>query len=156
MRSSWTRKSFAALAFALTLGVSACGDDEVGPGEWTLDDLEGTWVITRYEYSADADANETFDLIEEGTTGELVINGNGGYTITFDTPGLPQPVVATGTLSIDANGNVVDSDEGGVINITREGDTITIRDETESFDFDDDPQTPDEPADLLIVMELQN
>ena len=156
MRSSWTRNSIAAVALALSLGASACGDDEVGPGEWTLDDLAGTWVITRYEYSADADADETFDLIEEGTTGEIVINGNGGYTITFQTPGVPQPVVGTGTFSIDANGNVVDSDEGGVINISREGDTITIRDETTAFDFDDNPGTPDEPADLLIVMELQN
>lgn len=153
MRSSW-KKTMSALALALSLGAAACGDDPIGPGQWTMDDLEGTWTVTRYEYTSDADPGDTFDLIDQGTSGTIVINANGNYTLTFDTPGLPDPVVTTGTFTVDANGNVVDSQEGGTINITRDGDTITIRDESAEFDFDGDDI--DEDADLVVVWELQN
>ena len=75
-----------ALLLALGIGAAACGDDEVGPGEWTIEDLQGTWVITQLEYTADDD-DETFDVIDEGTTGSIVINGNGNYTLTLSAPG---------------------------------------------------------------------
>jgi hypothetical protein len=141
-----------ALALSLLLGVAACGDDEVGPGEWTIDDLQGTWVITQLEYIADDDPDERFDVIEEGTSGQIVINGNGNYTLTLSAPG-PITSTTTGTFTIDDEGNVVDSNEPGDLDITRSGDTITIRDESVTFDFDDDPETPDEAADLVMVWE---
>ena len=143
-----------ALLLAIGLGAAACGDDEVGPGEWTIDDLVGTWVITQLEYTADDDNEQTFDVIDEGTTGTIVINGNGNYTLTLSAPG-PITSTTTGTFTIDDNGNVVDSNEAGNVNIARSGDTITIRDESVSFDFDEDPETPDEEADVVMVWEKQ-
>lgn len=145
----------ASLVLALALGAAACGSDEsVGPGDWTLDDLEGTWEITRYQYTAD-EGSDVFDLIDNGFSGEIEINSDGTYVFTLDAPGLPNPIVTNGTFTIDASGNVVDSEEGGTIDIERDGDTITIRDESVTFDFDDDPETPEEPADALIIWQKQ-
>src|SRR5690606_26450241 len=146
MSGTRTLKATSALLLALGLGVSACGGDQVGPGEWTIDDLVGTWAITQIEYTSDTD-DDTFDVISGGTTGTMVINGNGNYEMTLRAPG---PIVSTttGTFTIDNNGNVVDSNEAGSVDITRDGDRITIRDESVTFDFDDDPGTPEEAADL--------
>lgn len=158
MRSSWLKRtgraSALAVASALLLGTAACGSDSVGPGEWTLEDLQGTWTITRLEYSADPPEDETFDLIDEGQTATIVVDGNGNYTLTQTVQGLP-PVVVTGDFSIDENGNVVDSNEAGIADITRDGDTITLRDESVTFDFDNDPETPETGADLVMEWERQ-
>ncbi len=158
MRSSWLKRtgraSALAVASALLLGTAACGSDSVGPGEWTLEDLQGTWTITRLEYSADPPEDETFDLIDEGQTATIVVDGNGNYTLTQNVQGLP-PVVITGVFSIDESGNVVDSNEAGIADITRDGDTITLRDESVTFDFDNDPETPETGADLVMEWERQ-
>jgi hypothetical protein len=142
-----------AVAVALLLG-TGCSGDEVGPGEWTLEDLQGTWTITRLEYTADPPEDDVFDLIEEGQTATIVVDGNGNYTLTQTVQGLP-PVVVTGVFSIDENGNVVDSNEAGIADITRDGDTITLRDESVTFDFDNDPETPETGADLVMEWERQ-
>ena len=142
-----------AVAVALLLG-TGCSGDEVGPGEWTLEDLQGTWTITRLEYAADPPEDDVFDLIEEGQTATIVVDGNGNYTLTQTVQGLP-PVVVTGVFSIDENGNVVDSNEAGIADITRDGDTITLRDESVTFDFDNDPETPETGADLVMEWERQ-
>lgn len=158
MRSSWHKRTGRAVglavASALLLGTAACGSDSVGPGEWTLEDLQGTWTITRLEYSADPPEDETFDLIDEGQTATIVVDGNGNYTLTQNVQGLP-PVVITGVFSIDESGNVVDSNEAGIADITRDGDTITLRDESVTFDFDNDPETPETGADLVMEWERQ-
>ena len=158
MRSSWLKRPGRAAALAVAsarlLGTAACGSDSVGPGEWTLEDLQGTWTITRLEYSADPPEDETFDLIDEGQTATIVVDGNGNYTLTQTVQGLP-PVVVTGVFSIDENGNVVDSNEAGIADITRDGDTITLRDESVTFDFDNDPETPETGADLVMEWERQ-
>jgi hypothetical protein len=142
-----------AVAVALLLG-TGCSGDEVGPGEWTLEDLQGTWTITRLEYTADPPEDDVFDLIEEGQTATIVVDGNGNYTLTQTVQGLP-PVVVTGVFSIDENGNVGDSNEAGIADITRDGDTITLRDESVTFDFDNDPETPETGADLVMEWERQ-
>ena len=143
-----------AVALAAALATSACGgDDSVGPGEFEIDDLVGTWTITRFEYEADT-GDETYDLIENGLTGTVVIQSSGDYTFTVRQTGLP-PITTTGRFTI-VNGNVVDTETGGTpesIDIRRDGDTITFSSETESFDFDDDPNTPDQAADLTMVWE---
>ena len=158
MRSSWHKRTGRAVALAvvsaLLLGTAACGSDSVGPGEWTLEDLQGTWTITRLEYSADPPEDETFDLIDVGQTATIVVDGNGNYTLTQTVQGLP-PVVVTGVFSIDENGNVVDSNEAGIADITRDGDTITLRDESVTFDFDNDPETPETGADLVMEWQKQ-
>ena len=153
MRSSWHKRTAMAVAFALLLG-TGCSGDEVGPGEWTLGDLQGTWTITRLEYTADPPDDEVFDLIDEGQTATIVVDGNGNYTLTQTVQGLP-PVVVTGVFSIDENGNVVDSNEAGIADITREGDTITLRDESVTFDFDNNPETAETGADLVMEWEKQ-
>lgn len=158
MRSSWLKRtgraSALAVASALLLGTAACGSDSVGPGEWTLEDLQGTWTITRLEYTADPPDDEVFDLIDEGQAATIVVDGNGNYTLTQTVQGLP-PVVVTGVFSIDENGNVVDSNEAGIADITRDGDTITLRDESVTFDFDNDPETPETGADLVMEWDRQ-
>jgi hypothetical protein len=50
---------------------------------------------------------------------------------------------------------VVDSNEAGIADITRDGDTITLRDESVTFDFDNDPETPETGADLVMEWERQ-
>jgi hypothetical protein len=142
-----------AVAVALLLG-TGCSGDEVGPGEWTLEDLQGTWTITRLEYTADPPEDDVFDLIEEGQTATIVVDGNGNYTLTQTVQGLP-PVVVTGVFSIDENGNVVDSNEAGIADITRDGDTITLRDESVTFDFDNNAETAETGADLVMEWERQ-
>lgn len=151
MRGSWTSRTTAAFALALTVAAGACGGDSVGPGEFTIADLEGTWTITRYEFTADASDDE-FDLIGDGRTGRIVVTGNGNYTMTITAPGLSQ--TTTGTFTIDDEGNVVDSNATGDIVVNREGDTITIRDENAEFDFDEDDTTPEAAADLVAEWQL--
>jgi hypothetical protein len=154
MRSLRHNRIALAAGLALVLGAAACGGDEVGPGEWTLEDLQGTWIITRFEFTADPPDDEVFDAIDNGQTATIVIDGNGNYTLTRTVQGLP-PNVETGTFSIDGSGNVIDSNEPGIVDIRRDGDTITVRDESVTFDFDNDQLTAETGADLLMEWEKQ-
>lgn len=151
MRGSWTSRTTAAFALSLTLAAGACGSESVGPGEFTIADLEGTWTITRYEFTADA-SDDSFDRVGGDRTGRIVVNANGNYTMTISAPGLSE--TTTGTFTIDDEGNVVDSNAIGDITVNRDGDTITIRDENAAFDFDNDDTTPEVASDALIEWQL--
>ena len=142
-----------AVALAAALATAGCGSDSIGPGEFEIDDLVGSWVITRFEYQADS-GDETFDLIENGLTGTAVVQNSGDYTFTLRQTGLPA-ITTTGRFTI-VDGNVVDTQTGEIpetLDIVRDGDNITITSETETFDFDDDANTPDSAADLIMVWE---
>ena len=142
-----------AVALAAALATAGCGSDSVGPGEFEIDDLVGSWTITRVEFEAD-NGDETYDLIENGLTGTVVVQNTGDYTLTLRQSGLP-PITTTGRFTV-VDGNVVDTETGGTaeeVDIRREGDTITFSSEDESFDFDDDPDTPEEDADVTMVWE---
>jgi len=142
-----------AVALAAALATAGCGSDSVGPGEFEIDDLVGSWTITRFEYQADS-GDETYDLIDNGLSGTAVVQSSGDYTFTVQQTGLPA-ITTTGRFTI-VNGNVVDTETGGTpetLDIQRDGDKITITSETETFDFDDDANTPESAADLIMEWE---
>ena len=77
-----------AVALAAALATAGCGSDSVGPGEFEIDDLVGSWTITRFEYQADS-GDETYDLIDNGLSGTAVVQSSGDYTFTVQQTGLP-------------------------------------------------------------------
>ena len=143
------------LAAALAAG---CGSDTIGPNELQLSDLVGTWTVTKVEYTSDANRNTKRDLIADlGATGTITVSANGTYTYTLTAPG-PITQTTTGTFTVQ-NGNVIDSPTGQTAHTTvvsRTGDTVTITDESVTFDFDNNPDTPPDAADVTIVWQKQS
>ena len=143
------------LVAALAAG---CGSDTIGPNDLTVDDLVGTWTVTKLEYTSDANRGTSKDLIKDnGATGTITVNANGTYTYTLTAPG-PISQTTTGTFTVQ-NGAVIDSPTGQAphtTTVTRTGDTITIVDESVTFDFDNNPNTPPTGADLTTVWQKQS
>ncbi len=137
------------LVAALAAG---CGSDTIGPSDLTIDDLVGTWTVTKLEYTSGQNG-DTHDLIhDDGATGTITVNANGTYTYTLTAPG-PITQTTTGTFTVQ-NGAVIDSPTGQAqhtTTVTRNGDTVTILDESVTFDFDGNPNTPPTEADLTTV-----
>jgi VCBS repeat-containing protein len=137
------------LAAAFAAG---CGSDTIGPADLQLSDLVGTWNVTKIEYTSDANRGTKRDLIaDNGATGTITVNANGSYTYTLTAPG-PITQTTTGTFTVQ-NGVVLDNPTGQAQHstlVTRSGDTVTIIDETVTFDFDNNPDTNNN-ADVTIV-----
>jgi VCBS repeat-containing protein len=143
------------LVAALAAG---CGSDTIGPSDLQLSDLVGTWTVTKIEYTSDANRNTKRDLIaDNGATGTITVSANGTYTYTLTAPG-PITQTTTGTFTVQ-NGNVIDSPTGQTPHTTvvsRTGDTVTIVDESVTFDFDNNSATPPTAADVTIVWKKQS
>ena len=146
------------LPLAVALVAGGCGSDTIGPADIQLQDLVGTWNVTKIEYTSDANRNTKRDLIaDNGATGAITVNANGTYTYTLTAPG-PITQTTTGTFTVQ-NGAVIDSPTGQAphtTSVTRTGDTITITDESVTFDFDGNAGTPPEAADVTIVWKKQS
>jgi hypothetical protein len=140
----------APLVAALAAG---CGSDTIGPADLQLSDLVGTWNVTKIEYTSDANRGTKRDLIaDNGATGTITVNANGTYTYTLTAPG-PITQTTTGIFTVQ-NGVVLDNPTGQAQHTTvvsRTGDTITISDESVTFDFDNNAGTPPTAADVTIV-----
>jgi len=137
---------------------AGCGSDTIGPSQLQLSDLVGTWTVTKIEYTSDANRNTKRDLIaDNGATGTITVSANGTYTYTLTAPG-PITQTTTGTFTVQ-NGNVIDSPTGQTPHTTvvsRTGDTVTIVDESVTFDFDNNSATPPTAADVTIVWKKQS
>lgn len=130
---------------------AGCGSDTIGPNDLKLDDLVGTWTVTKLEYAA-PNGDKTDLIHDNGATGTITVNANGSYTYTLTAPG-PITQTVTGTFTVQ-NGAVLDSPTGQATHttsVTRTGDTITILDESVTFDFDGNPDTAPTEADLTTV-----
>jgi hypothetical protein len=127
----------------LALGLLAgCGDDAIGPADLTLADLQGTWTVTKDEFTADDDSDETYDAIsaDDGFTASVVVDANGQYTMTIDpkSPALPTRT-QTGVFALNSTG-VVDTPTGQApvnARITIDGDKLVYTTEDATFDFPD-------------------
>jgi hypothetical protein len=145
----------------LALGlIAGCGDDTIGPGDLTLADLQGTWTVTKFEYTSDTDNDVTYDAITEddGFAAVAVVDANGQYTITTDpkSPALPSRT-ETGTFAVNSNG-VVDTRSGGpAVNARIEvtGNQLVYTTEEASFDFPEDEVDGDVNADFRMEWQRQ-
>ena len=135
-------------ALALIL-MSACTDD--GATGVAPDDLAGTWTATAMVFTSVADPATSADLVLEGATLTLVLGADGSYSFIFVFPGEPTEDEAgvyevsgtTLTLSITGTGSP-DAWE-----ISRNGDTMTLTDSAEVFDFVDGVE---EDATLVVTL----
>ncbi len=148
------------MLFALPVAAilaAGCSSDTIGPNEITVNDLVGTWKITKIEYDADAPASNKVDLVSaNNVNATITVLASGAYTETLTVPGLPSQTV-TGNFTAQ-NGTIVNTQTGAnphSVSITRNGDTITFIDENATFDFDNNAATAETGADLTMTWQKQ-
>ncbi len=132
-------------ALALTL-MTACGDATgVEP-----DDLAGTWTATSMIFTRTADPTLSVDIVAvDGASLTIVLVADATYTFTFSSP-LEETENESGAYT--ASGTDLTFSPTGTGSpeswtLSRDGDTMTLTDSAEVFDF-----TPDvEEAATLVV-----
>jgi hypothetical protein len=133
-------------ALALLL-MTACGDATgVEP-----DDLAGTWTATSMVFTSTADPTLSADIVDDGAVMTLVLGTDGSYTFTLTIPG-EETDNETGTYT--ASGTTLTFSETGTgspeaFTISRDGDTMTLTDSDDEFDF-----TPGVEEDATLVITL--
>jgi hypothetical protein len=141
---------FTAAALAAAMAV-ACSDS-TAPTEVALADLVGSWDATSAVFTPVAGGTGV-DVVDLGFGFSMVINAEGGYVATLTDP-IEGDDIELGTLTV-ANGVITftptgeDSYTMDIVNF--DGNTLTVRDDDESFDFDDDDV--EEDAVLTVVLE---
>ncbi len=137
-------KALVAIAIT-TLATTACGDST----GVTAEDLVGTWNATLYQYTSSANAGELVDLIALGASSEMTVAADGTVSTLFD-DGQGGTSSDSGTLSVDGGTLTI---AGNAFEADRSGDVLTLTDETNLYDFDDDGS--DDAATLMIRMVRQ-
>ena len=132
-------------ALALIL-MSACSDATgVLP-----EDLAGTWTAASLVFTSVENAELTADLVDEGAGMTLVLDAEGGFTLTFTMP-QQEDEVDMGTYEVDG-GSLTLSDSieltGDVYEVARDGDTMTLTID-DVFDF---VEGVEEDATLVIAL----
>ena len=137
-------------ALALIL-IAGCGDDD-GVGV-EPDDIAGTWTATSVLFTSKADNTVTEDIVVDDVAElTLVLGSNGSYTFTFVFPPDPDETeigtytVSGSTITLTETG----SGEPESFTVARDGDTMTLTDDDEMFEFVDG--AGDEPATLVITL----
>ena len=127
--------------------MTACGDATgVEP-----DDLAGTWTATSMVFTSTADPTLSVDIVAEGAALTIVLVADATYTFTFTFPGEETEneagaYTASGTdLTFSPTGT--GSPES--FTLSRDGDTMTLTDSDELFDFTLDVE---EAATLVITL----
>jgi hypothetical protein len=150
---------FAIAALGLAILAAACGGDDGGGGTGIF----GTWRASQQdpgtELVFDDNAGTTFDVITDGPApgvATLLVNTNGSFTLTITVGGF---VVDTrsGTYVADTSAHTITITETGTMtpipfDYILLADTLSIATQNFGdivFDFDNDPMTPDDPADLF-------
>ncbi len=141
------RIQFSVLALLPILAI-ACKDST----GITIETLTGTWNATQFQFTNMGDPTETVDIIAFGTAFTIVVAAGGDYVATFREPG-ELPESEQGTISVV--GDVITISESGQgsptpFSAVRNGDTLTLTNTDEEFDFDEDGT--EEPASLRIVL----
>jgi hypothetical protein len=134
----------------MTIGVSAfvamaCGDST----GITAQDLEGDWNATLYQYTNPADTTQQVDLASQGASFGMTVTASGTVSTLFDDG---QGGTSSDSGELNAEGTTLTLD-GNAFDARRSGDVLTLTDETNAYDFDDDGS--DDPARLVIRMVRQ-
>ncbi len=148
--------------FCLVLAVTAvlatgCSDDggtAVDP--ITIEDFVGSWSATSQVYTNDGDPSETFDLIANGGETRMTVLSHGGARTwiefgTFSDEWDAQLTVSGNTLTstpVEASRPVRH------YTFVHDGDTVTLTDTDEAFDFTLTGADP-VPAAMVVVLERQ-
>ena len=134
------------IAVGVTVLLAAACGDSTGV---TVQDLEGTWNATLYQYTDNANAAQQVDLIAQGASFEMTVTAGGTASTLFD-DGQGGTSSDSGTLSADETTLTI---AGNAFEAQRSGDVLTLTDETNAYDFDDNGS--DESATLVIRLTRQ-
>jgi hypothetical protein len=111
-----------------------CGDSTGVTGA----DLVGTWNATAFEFSDFGDPVMDFDVIGMGGSVEIVINGNGAFTVTVTLPQIP-PEVTSGTWVLQGDDLLIFTETGETdgmeMMVGLSGTTLTVHSADLVFDF---------------------
>jgi hypothetical protein len=118
-------------------------------------DLAGTWNATSMVFVDDADPTVSVDVVTMGASFQLVIAADGTFTGAFAMGSEIEPFA--GTIAISGTNLIItdslDPTDTSTVAFTLDGNTLTLMDDEELYDFDDDGQ--EEPANSTWVMEKQ-
>ena len=137
--------TFSALALML---MSGCGDST----GVEVDDLAGLWTASSVVFTSVADPAVSVDIVTEGATVTLTLGADGSYTLVITDPVDP---TETESGSYVAAGSTLTLSETGTgspepFTIVRSGDSMTLTDTNDDFDFNDDQAETD--AILVITL----
>ncbi|HET7602099.1 MAG TPA: hypothetical protein VFK36_03720 [Gemmatimonadales bacterium] len=139
---------------AVTLAVAGCGSDSTGTDGVTLADLVGTWHVTKWECTNEANTSQKVNLATvSGSDVTLTVATSGAYTLAGSFAG--EPWSASGSYAVQG-GTIVVQESGAEPQsspFTLTGDTWTISQLEGDWDFDNDGT--DDPARLVIVFTRQ-
>lgn len=132
---------------AIILGIGAvtpvgCGDSTgISPEE-----LEGTWTATSIVFTSKDDPSQRVDIITLGASFTMTVDSDGSVSTTFR-DGQGGTDSDSGRVLSDGNKLTL---AGATFTAERSGAELTISDDTEEFDFDNDGS--DEPATLVATL----
>jgi hypothetical protein len=114
-----------------------------------IDDLVGVWDATVFRYVSVADPPVVVDLIAQGVTLTVTIGPDSRWAVVVNggDPEMSEWLIE-GDQLITRNG------ESQAFTFALEGDVLSMEGAT-AFDMDGDPNTPDEPAMLELVLVRQ-
>jgi len=95
-------RAFAVGAIAAAFAVG-CSDGTGADDEITIGDLVGTWTATEFNYTNQADLNETADMMLFGLELTITVAGGGNFTGTFRQTAVSPVVSVVGTMAIDGD-----------------------------------------------------
>lgn len=145
------------IAIMLFVFLAGCSSDSTDPSD--ISNLEGTWHLSSMTFINNANSSQTVDALNiQGTTTDMVmtIESNGNYTITVtittNLTGTPQTFTSTQTGNFNEEGGGIEDNDPSTT-VTLSGNTLTIEDNDETYDFDNDGT--DESATLRTVFQRQ-
>jgi len=119
-----------------------------------VDEIAGTWIASSMVFTSAADATVTAEMVADGATLTLVLGADNTFTLTL-TELQEDDEVDTGTYTVVGSTlTISDSleDTTDTFAIARDGDTMTLTILDEEFDFDDNPETPEDDATLVVTL----
>lgn len=143
-----SRRFMLLLTLVASLATSCDDDDPAGPA---APSLVGTWNLTAIELVSVANSSVRVDLMDEGVTGSLILEGNGDFVLSVIDPveGLES---FTGTWSMTDVLTLEHDPEQFVgewqFDVTLTGNTLRLTGADAEFDFNDDGV--EDPAKLNI------
>lgn len=132
------------LGAAATLGAVAC---EKATGV-TIADLVGTWRATKLEFTNKANTAQKVDLVPLGAQLTIVVESSGRAISTFSFQGSTS--VDTSQIAIRGDTLLIDGERAVFV---LSGNTLTLTDNEEEFDFNQDGTQ--DPAILVAVLVRQ-